>query len=346
MPTFHFYKNSQKIAELQGANAPKLQQLVQEHSTPSSSSSSTPSSNPTSGQQLGSRGGSNPAQDEIQKELLEMGFEQPLITAARNSTPFNSLQDVIEWIMQQQSSGEQLGGTAPLPHVPTSTSAPAPAPAPESIPSEVPTQNRSLTPEEIEHQNRLLDQRLQDLRAKKAKEDEERDHNREIMRRKSGKESQDALKKWEDEKSTREIEAVRKEKEMEKQHKESVRRKVEQNKINRAQKNSASSSTPTPTPTPSTSAPPSSSTPTATTQSNSDSLIQLRLPNGQATQASFQATDSLQTVADHVGALLGVDSSQLTLSTTYPRHSYTSSEFSKGLAEIGVFPRGQIIVKQ
>jgi len=164
------------------------------------------------------------------------------------------------------------------------------------------------------------------------------------MRRKSGKESHEALKKWEDERSTREIEAVKKEKEMEKEHKEAVRRKVEQNKINRAQK-AAASSTPAPAPAPApTSAPPATSSPT--TSSNTESVIQIRLPNGQTTQANFQATDTLINVADHVGLLLGVDPAQLTLSTTYPRKSYNASEFSKGLTEIGVFPRGQIIVKQ
>lgn len=44
-PTFHFYKNQVKIAQMSGANAPKLESLIKKHMTPSHNSSHGHNSN-------------------------------------------------------------------------------------------------------------------------------------------------------------------------------------------------------------------------------------------------------------------------------------------------------------
>jgi len=81
------------------------------------------------------------------------------------------------------------------------------------------------------------------------------------------------------------------------------------------------------------------------TSSQTESLVQIKLPDGSSTQATFRTTDSLQAVADHVSALIGVPAPHLTLMTTYPRKSFTFTEFGSLLVDVGLFPRRQIIVR-
>eukprot|EP01103_Thecamoeba_quadrilineata_P019348 TRINITY_DN7793_c0_g1_i1.p1 TRINITY_DN7793_c0_g1~~TRINITY_DN7793_c0_g1_i1.p1 ORF type:complete len:470 (-),score=149.45 TRINITY_DN7793_c0_g1_i1:65-1474(-) len=353
MPTFIFFKNRQKVAELQGANPQKLQDLIAEHGTLSASSSlgggggggytlgGTPgASNANDNNQLASSEAAKSAKQSIRTELLEMGFDQTIIDEAERATSFDSLQTAVEWIFMKQSEGEgsgsdgqSLGGQPRAGALTQDSSVGGPEVEAESA------TKKELTPEELERQKILLDQKLKDLRIKKQKEEEEREHNREIMRRKTGKETQDSIRKWEEDKAEREARALKKEKELEKQYKEAARRKVEQNKINRMKKEGKEEEAmvidkPVP--------PPQQK---ATTSSQTESLLQIKLPNGTTTQSTFKTTDSLQAVADHVSGLLGVPSSRITLSTTYPRKSFAPSEFGALLVDVGLFPRGQVVVK-
>jgi len=236
-----------------------------------------------------------------------------------------------------QSQGDQAQGGQPaaaLPNQSTSQQSQSQEEAPQ--PSQV---VRELTPEEIERQKIMLEQKVQQLREKKKKEEEEREQNREIMRRKSGKESQEALKKWEETSAEREARLAKKEKELEKKYKEDARRKVEQNKINRMKKEGKIEPEPMVVDKPAPSEP-------KPTSSQTESLLQIKLPDGSSAQATFRTTDSLQHVADHVSALIGTPAAQLTLSTTYPRKTFSSANFDSLLVDVGLFPRGQVIVQR
>lgn len=66
------------------------------------------------------------------------------------------------------------------------------------------------------------------MRAKKVQDEAQRDVERELARRKGGKEAIEAKKKWEDNQAKREDEKLKREKEEEKRAKERIKQKIEQ----------------------------------------------------------------------------------------------------------------------
>jgi len=204
--------------------------------------------------------------------------------------------------------------------------------------------NPALTPEERALQIEKLNQRIADIRAKKAQDEAEREREREIMRRKGGKEAIEAKKKWEENQAKREDEKIKKEKEDERKAKERIKQKIEQDKLERAAKNkkkdplAAPAVAPTPTPVPTTQQPP------AQQKTYTEALVQMRLTDGSTIKASFLPTDTLKQVFAHVEANRTDGKGSFSLMTTFPRKVYTKNDANVTLQEAGLVPNGTLVV--
>ena len=122
MPTFHFFKNSQRIDEIQGADPAGLEQKIKEHhvkvkswgggagrslkddNSPSSPAPvqvnlNQPPIRPNAGHNVGSNAGANvqPLEQFIEM-LISMGFSQEVSAKALIATNNRSLEDAIDWI--------------------------------------------------------------------------------------------------------------------------------------------------------------------------------------------------------------------------------------------------------
>lgn len=81
-----------------------------------------------------------------------------------------------------------------------------------------------------------LQERLAEVRKKKALEEEQQAREREINRRKSGQDAIKAKEAWKEAQAKREQEALKREKEADIKARERLRKKIEQDKLERAAK--------------------------------------------------------------------------------------------------------------
>jgi len=202
--------------------------------------------------------------------------------------------------------------------------------------------NPSLTPEERAAQVEKLNQRIAAIRAKKAEDEAHREKEREIMRRKGGKEAIEAKKKWEDDQARREDEKRKKEKEDERKAKERIKQKIEQDRMERAAKNRKEPATAT---TATTSAAPAPATQAPSQQkSYNEAQVQMRLTDGSTIKATFLPTDTLHQVFAYVETNRTDGRGAFSLMTTFPRKVYTKSDANVTLQEAGLVPNGTLVV--
>jgi len=164
------------------------------------------------------------------------------------------------------------------------------------------------------------------------------------MRRISGKEALETKAKYEDIKRLKEIEQRRKEAEDDKRAKEAIRKKLEQDKLERQAKQNKTTQ-----PTTTTVAPVAVVTPTEPTAKKeyTESLIQLRFPDGNIIKATFKPTDTVRTVHDHVSLLL--NSSKYNLVSNFPKKVWAYNDKtmeSTTLQAADCVPTGTFIVSK
>lgn len=190
--------------------------------------------------------------------------------------------------------------------------------------------NPTLTPEERQLQAQRLQQRIEEIRKKKKIDEETRDREREISRRREGKDTIEAKKLWEEAQAKREADKLRKEKEDEKRAKEAIKLKIQQDRMERearAKAQSAGSSVAAAAPTPQQ---------PQQAKSYTECTIQIRQLDGSTLRGTFKPTDTLKDVYQHIVANRTDKSvNAFTLVNTYPRKVYTAAELSTSLQEIG-----------
>jgi hypothetical protein len=204
-----------------------------------------------------------------------------------------------------------------------------------------------LTPEEVAERAAKLKARLAAARVKREGEEAEAERLREIARRETGKSSLERKRQMEEDAIRRAAEQKRKEKEAERAAREKVRADIERDKQARRDRQAAQralasgtgaqASVPAPTP----------AGPIAVSGGSreyTECLLQIRLTNGSALRATFQATDTLAKVCDHVRANRTDGDAAFTLMTPLPRKIFTAADMSKTLKDLDLGPRAALTV--
>jgi len=206
-------------------------------------------------------------------------------------------------------------------------------------------QNYQLTPEERALQKKKLDERIQEIRKKKAEDEAKKEIEREISRRESGKTNTAALEKWKEDAAKREAEKIKREKEEDAKAKARIKAKIEQDRLERfGKKPAAGAAAPTPTPVakPAAVAP----TPVGPPKEYTDSTIQVRLLDGTTIKGTFPIDAKLIDVHTFLTKNTS-QSGKFTLSNTYPRKIYTHDELkSISLKDAGLVPNGTLLVSK
>eukprot|EP01116_Phalansterium_solitarium_P018830 TRINITY_DN5112_c0_g1_i1.p1 TRINITY_DN5112_c0_g1~~TRINITY_DN5112_c0_g1_i1.p1 ORF type:complete len:627 (+),score=225.12 TRINITY_DN5112_c0_g1_i1:79-1881(+) len=204
-------------------------------------------------------------------------------------------------------------------------------------------EKKPLTPEEFEMQKKKLNDKLAERRRQKAEDEKQRDIDREKNRIQSGKDAQEAKRKWEEAQRERDLAARRKEKEEDRLAKEAIKKKLEQDKAERLAakqgQQQAQAAAVTAAPVAAAAAP--------AKKEYTESLIQLRFPDGNTIKATFKPLDPLRAVFDHVAMLLG--SRKVSIMTTFPRREWRDADPSLDattLAAADCVPTGAFIVKR
>ncbi|KYR00585.1 ZZ-type zinc finger-containing protein [Tieghemostelium lacteum] len=209
-------------------------------------------------------------------------------------------------------------------------------------------ENYQMTPEEKALAKKRLDEKVQQIRKQKMEQEAKDEIDREINRRNNGKSQQDAVTKWKEDQAKREQEKLRKEKEADRIAKERIKKKLEQDKLERIAKKQASSNanatTPTVTPTPTPTLTPTL-TPTAqpvVSKTYTESNIQVKLLDGSTVKGVFPISATLQDVYTYVQN----NSTQtvFSLANSYPRKIYTKDELkTTTLESAGLVPSGTLL---
>eukprot|EP01132_Coremiostelium_polycephalum_P001162 gene1162-1472_t len=199
-------------------------------------------------------------------------------------------------------------------------------------------ENYQMTPEEKALQKKKLEERIQELRKKKAEDEDKREIERELSRRSNGKSSQEALEKWKLDQNKREADKIKREKEQEAIAKKRIKEKIEQDRLERiAKKNAATNPNAAPATTPA----PAAVTPVAAVKAPvnyTESTIQIRLLSGESVRGTFPITATLEDVRQYV-ANNSNSPSNFTLSSTFPRKIYTKQELSSTtVSDAGLVP--------
>lgn len=200
---------------------------------------------------------------------------------------------------------------------------------------------KDLTPEELEEQKQRVKDKLEALRAKRAKEEAEAEIAREKIRRASGKEAQEAKRIHEERAREREAMLRRKEKEEEREAKRRIKERIEQDRLERAaQRKAAEGQVQPQVPTPVIPQSPPEK------KEYTETAIQFRLPDGNVIKASFKPTDPIRTAHTHIAMLIGTDN--FSLMTTFPRKVYSTHDanIETTLAQAELVPSGTFLVRQ
>jgi len=203
--------------------------------------------------------------------------------------------------------------------------------------------NPTLTPEERAQQIAILNKRIEEYRVKKAQDEEQREREREIARRREGKATVDAKKQWEDAQAKREEDKIKREKEEERRAKERVKQKIEQDKLERAAKNNKNKQAVPAQPTPQPQAQPAQPAQPAQTKTYTEAVVQVRLTDGSTMKGSFLPTDTMAKVFSHVEANRTDGRGAFFLMTTFPRKVYNKGD-STTLTDAGLVPNGTLVL--
>jgi len=202
---------------------------------------------------------------------------------------------------------------------------------------------KPLTPEELAERTRLYAEKAKQIREKKAREEELYKRESEKNRIKQGKEAAEIKKSYEQKQKERERYLAKKEKEDARIAKEKIMKKIEQDKRERESAKKAAEggvSTQAAAPVAVQAAPVET-----VKKEYTEALIQFRTPDGVLLKATFKPTDTIRTVHGHISLLLGND--RVTLSTTYPRKTYSPNgpEMNETLAQAQCVPSGTFVVR-
>jgi hypothetical protein len=206
---------------------------------------------------------------------------------------------------------------------------------------------KPLTKEELAEKKRQLQERIVRLREEKKKQEAEAELEREKVRRQSAKDAQAAKASWEDKQRERDAAIRKREMEEEKRAKEAIKKKLEQDKLEREAKKRETSSGTTAITTATTTTTAQPTTTTTTKKEYTESLIQLRLPDGNVIKATFKPSDPLRSVHNHVALLLG--SSNYNLVSNFPKKVWghkDSALDTTTLQQADCVPTGTFVVQK
>jgi len=170
----------------------------------------------------------------------------------------------------------------------------------------------------------------------------------EKIRVKSGKETQEAKKQFEQTQKEREYALRKKEKEDDIKAKQRIREKIEQDKRERAAQKQKTlqnheegikiNENPSPTSTTTTS-------PSTEQKQYEQTFIQVRMPNAETLKIKFEPTDTVQAVYSHMAMLLG--NQNFALLTNFPKKSYSprDNNLNATLKDKGLVPTDTFILK-
>jgi hypothetical protein len=165
----------------------------------------------------------------------------------------------------------------------------------------------------------------------------------ELIRRKAGQELTQAKEDRKMKEALKAAEEAARDKRLEKEAKERVRRAIEQDKkdrLDRAEKEKRERAGLPAAPEPIASRP---VVVTNTTKSYTEARIQIRPSEGTPITHTFQATDLLKQVYSHVEAELDVEPG-FKLATTFPRKVFGDGDLSKTLKDLGLAPSAALMV--
>lgn len=382
MPTFQFYKNKSKIDEFSGADPGKLQNIIEKYKTADSSSGGAFSGSFSgTGQTLGGGTPSEPSPQPqtaaspptTQQEsggvnemfigaLLDMGFPRDTAAKAVAATGGSSVEAAMDWCLSNlgQESDSSMVQEAPQGTSAVNTSADTSATS-TTQQDPTPTETMSaedqavfqkfmdednvgqkvLSPEELEEQKKRVNDLIKVRRAERLKKEAEDEINREKVRRMSGQEAQEAKKKWEEKTRERESFLKKKEQEEDRKAKAAIKAKLESDKLERQALRDKTSAQSTQPQVPQVA-------PIATEKKEyTESLIQIRLPDGNTVKATFKPTDPIRTVFAHMAMLLGNEN--FSLNTTFPRKTFSRRDTTLDtttLADAECVPTGTFILRQ
>eukprot|EP01101_Sappina_pedata_P004750 TRINITY_DN204_c0_g1_i1.p1 TRINITY_DN204_c0_g1~~TRINITY_DN204_c0_g1_i1.p1 ORF type:complete len:430 (+),score=165.00 TRINITY_DN204_c0_g1_i1:23-1312(+) len=348
MPTFHFIKNGSKIAELRGADKSGLERLVTQHAglpqsggnvlgSASGASNLSPQAAAAAAAQLraaamqasaGSQSNGAVAPTEadpiLKEQMIEMGFLESQVIQSLIATNNVGIDNAMEWIVMNPTQ-EQQEFQQKISSEDTQMSDDAPTPV------------KARTPEEIEAQTKLINEKAAELRKKKAEDEWKRDNERELTRLRSARDASEAKAKFEDSRRQKEIENFKKEQLEKKREQEDARRRVEQNKLNRKteaerqsllqqQQQQQQQQTIIP----------------VQRKEYTECDIQIRDLSGDIILSKFKPQDTLGDVLNHAISLVKND--KITLMTPYPRKTFAGEDLKITLLDAGLVPKGVVIL--
>eukprot|EP01114_Cavostelium_apophysatum_P005589 TRINITY_DN1677_c0_g2_i2.p2 TRINITY_DN1677_c0_g2~~TRINITY_DN1677_c0_g2_i2.p2 ORF type:complete len:222 (-),score=93.42 TRINITY_DN1677_c0_g2_i2:31-696(-) len=205
--------------------------------------------------------------------------------------------------------------------------------------------DRHLTPEELAIEKQKLNEKLEQIRKKKAEDEAKAAIEREKMRVQGGKQAQENKKKFEEDQRKRDEFLKKKQAEEERVAKARIKAKIEQDKAERAAAAAKAREGATSQPVASAPAPVAAQS-APTKKEYTECAIQIRMPDGNSIKASFKPTDTVRTVHDHVALLTG--SERFALTTTFPRKVYSPKDNAMNtttLAQAELVPNGTFVVQ-
>ncbi|CAG8496181.1 8911_t:CDS:2 [Acaulospora morrowiae] len=204
--------------------------------------------------------------------------------------------------------------------------------------SESTTAIKPLTEEEKAEKLAELKQRLAEKRELRLLQEKEEEKNREKIRRKTGKELTDAREKLEEREMQKALLAKKKEKEEERLAKAKIKEQIEADKKERAAKREAAKQANLQHRQEEEAA--EAARVAQASKEYTEARLQIRRPDGQPITHTFQSTDTLQVVYDHVTPhIIG----PFQLATTFPRRIFGNSEMGKTLKELGLVPSAVLV---
>lgn len=178
----------------------------------------------------------------------------------------------------------------------------------------------------------LAQQKLAELKAKKAKEEEELEREREVSRRETGKAVLHAQKTREEAEMAALLEERRRDKQLEKQAREKVLADIARDREEKKRRLEGNKS-------------PAVQTPQLQPQPivvGDSARIQFRFPDGHTANRQFKSSEPLSAARLFVSDHASLDN--FTLSTTYPRRVFTDAESETSLQDLGLVPSAVLMV--